>query len=45
LQNVTSGLQHRLEGNRIELVVADDLPTIHCDKERIGKVFENLLDG
>lgn len=40
---VTSDLQDRLLKNGIDLVVADDLPTIHCDGERIYQVFENLL--
>ena len=43
VRNVTSGLQDRLKENRIEFVVADNLPTINCDGERIYQVFENLL--
>ena len=41
--NVTSGLQGRLEEKGVELVVADDLPTIYCDEKRIYHVFDNLL--
>ncbi len=41
--NVTSALQDRLKKKGIELVVADNLPTIYCDGERIYQVFENLL--
>ena len=40
---VISGLQERLKENRIKLVVADDLPTVCCDRERICQVFENLV--
>jgi two-component system CheB/CheR fusion protein len=40
---VTSDLQDRLKEKGIELVVADNLPTIYCDGERIYQVFENLL--
>jgi len=43
VRNVTSGLQDRLKEKGIELVVADNLPTIYCDGERIYQVFENLL--
>lgn len=43
VSNVTSGLQGRLEQNCIRFVIADDLPTIYCDEERIYQVFENLL--
>jgi len=40
---VISGLQDRLKENGIELVVADNLPTVYCDRERICQVFENLV--
>ena len=43
IENVTSELQHRLEGDGIELVVADNLPEIYCDAARMYQVFENLL--
>ena len=43
VKNVTSGLQDRLKENEMKLVVADNLPTIYCDGERIHRVFENLL--
>jgi signal transduction histidine kinase len=43
VKNVTTGLQDKLKENRIELVVAEDLPPIYCDAERIYQVFENLL--
>ncbi|MCK4389937.1 MAG: PAS domain S-box protein [Desulfobacterales bacterium] len=42
-KNVTSGLQGRLKENGIKLIVADNLPTVCCDGERIYQVFENLL--
>jgi signal transduction histidine kinase len=43
VRNVTSALRDRLKENGIELVVADNLPTICCDGERMYQVFENLL--
>jgi PAS domain S-box-containing protein len=43
VENVSSGLRDKLEENRIELVVTEDLPPIYCDGERIYQVFENLL--
>ena len=43
VRGVTLGLQDRLEEKGIELVVADQLPTVRCDRERICQVFENLL--
>ena len=43
VNDVTSGLQDRLNENGTKLVVADNLPTICCDRERIYQVFENLL--
>ena len=29
----------------VELVVADDLPTLHCDRLRMREVFQNLLEN
>ncbi len=43
LRDVTSSLEDRLQKKGIELVLADNLPTIYCDGERIYQVFENLL--
>ncbi len=43
VRKVTSHLQDRLKQSRIQLTVADNLPTAHCDEERIYQVFENLL--
>ncbi len=43
VSHVTSGLQDRLKDKGIKLVVAQNLPTIHCDGERIYQVFENLI--
>jgi hypothetical protein len=43
VKNLTSDLQDRLEAKGIELVVADNLPAIYCDGDRIYQVFENLL--
>lgn len=43
MSNVTSGLQERLKKEGIQLVVADNLPTMRCDAKRMYQVFENLL--
>jgi PAS domain S-box-containing protein len=42
-KTVISGLQDRLKEKGIELVVATNLPTICCDRERVCQVFENLI--
>lgn len=42
-KELASALQPRLDKKSIDLVIADDLPTIRCDKERIRQVLENLL--
>ena len=41
--NVVSGIQHRLVARPVELVMADNLPEVSCDRERLHRVFENLL--
>jgi two-component system CheB/CheR fusion protein len=43
VNNVVSDLQDRLKASRVEVVVADDLPVIHCDGERLYQVFDNLI--
>jgi PAS domain S-box-containing protein len=43
VEKVASSLKQSLEGNGIELVVAENLPSIYCDGERIYQIFENLL--
>jgi PAS domain S-box-containing protein len=43
VRNLTSALQDRLKENKIEFVVADNLPTIYCDEEGVYEVLENLL--
>jgi len=43
VKRVCSTLKPRLEKNGIEVSIADNLPTIHCDEDRIYQVFENLL--
>ncbi len=43
VENVTAGLQDRLKDRGIRLAVAESLPIIHCDGERIYQVFENLI--
>jgi signal transduction histidine kinase len=41
--NVASDVQDKLESSGIELVVANNLPSICCDRRRIRQVFENLV--
>ncbi|MBN1840692.1 MAG: PAS domain S-box protein [Deltaproteobacteria bacterium] len=43
VKNATAGLQDRLKDRGIKLAVAENLPRIHCDGERIYQVFENLI--
>ncbi len=43
VRSVTRSLEDRLEEEGIELVVADSLPPVRCDRERVCQVFENLL--
>jgi len=43
VKNVASDLEDRLQEKGIGLILADDLPRIWCDRERIYQVFENLL--
>lgn len=43
VKNVISVLRDRVEKNGAEIVVAENLPTIHCDRDRIFQVFENLV--
>ncbi|NVM23156.1 MAG: PAS domain S-box protein [Desulfobacterales bacterium] len=42
-RSVSLGLEHRLKDSGIELIVAQNLPTVCCDRESIYQVFENLL--
>jgi light-regulated signal transduction histidine kinase (bacteriophytochrome) len=43
VKDVISSLRARLKDKGIELDVAESLPVIHSDGERICQVFENLL--
>ena len=43
VNRVCNGLKSRLEENRIEVFIGDNLPTIRCDGDRIYQVFENLV--
>ncbi len=43
ISTVVSGLQDRLNEKGIELYVANNLPTICCDRDRVCQVFENLI--
>ena len=43
VESVAASLHDRLKQNSIKLIIAENLPTIHCDAERIYQVFENLF--
>jgi len=43
VDKVVAGLQDRLKSKNIELVVAEDLPVVHCDGEWLYQVFDNLI--
>jgi len=43
IDNAVSSLQGRLSEKGVELVVAQNLPIIYCDGDRMYQVFENLL--
>ena len=38
-------LKNRLDAKGIELVVAEDLPNVCCDEEKVCQVFDNLLSN
>jgi len=43
VNRVCKSLKSRIEENRIEVFMGDNLPTIRCDADRIYQVFENLV--
>lgn len=43
VKDVISDLHARLKKKGVELDVADDLPEISCDRERLYQVFQNLI--
>jgi signal transduction histidine kinase len=43
VENVISDLRPKVEKNRVELVVAEGLPRVPCDRERLHQVFQNLI--
>jgi PAS domain S-box-containing protein len=43
VNKVTSALQDRLNAKEVELAIAQNLPSIYCDGERVYQVFENLI--
>ena len=42
---VLEGLEDRARRKRVKIVIADDLPTIRCDRDRLCQVFDNLLSN
>jgi PAS domain S-box-containing protein len=43
VENVLSYLSVRLKKNRVDLIVADNLPVVSFDRERLHQVFQNLI--
>lgn len=47
-QLMAQAIEHvtgRIRSNNVEVIVADDLPTVYCDKVRLLEVVQNLLDN
>ena len=45
VKNTATALREKLDTGGIELVMAEDLPNIYCDEEKIYQVFDNLLSN
>lgn len=45
IEKAVKPLKVLIDEKDIELVIAQDLPTIYCDKIRMAQVFENLLSN
>ena len=45
VRGVADSLAGDLEDKSVDLVIADDWPTIRCERARIGQVFQNLIDN
>jgi signal transduction histidine kinase len=45
VKNTAMALREKLDAKQIEFVMADDLPNICCDEEKIYQVFDNLLSN
>jgi two-component system CheB/CheR fusion protein len=45
IDRVATDLHHQLREGNIELTLADSLPVITCDEERIYQAFQNLLSN
>jgi PAS domain S-box-containing protein len=43
IKNITADVRERLRGNGTDVIIADNLPTIYCDRCRIYLVFETLV--
>ena len=43
VKRICSGLKPRLEKDRIEISIEDNLPIVHCDEEKMYQIFENLI--
>jgi len=45
VRSVTASLADDIEAKSVSLTVADDWPTIRCEKARISQMFQNLIDN
>jgi signal transduction histidine kinase len=45
LASITESLAFDLQERRIALHIAEDMPTVHVNRNRIRQVFQNLLDN
>jgi len=45
LTDVLAGVNRSVPSRRVELHVAEDLPSVHADRRRLGQVLTNLLNN
>ena len=45
VDEVCDRLEYKIEKNQVQMTIADDLPTVTCDKIKMGVVFFNLINN
>lgn len=45
IENVVNDLEAMLKAKKVKLILAEDLPFIYCDPEKIYHVFQNLIEN